>query len=758
MRANKARPAVTHVLRVAVPGPIRRWFEYLPPEDGTDDAPPVGPGMRVKVPFGASVRTGVVLEAADESEIDTVRLRRVIEPLDGEPSIPPALLRLLIWAADYYHHPIGDVVRTALPAGLRRARAAAAPAARAWRLTEAAGGSDDLGRAPRQAAVVAALEAAAPEGGERSLTEGRLRAVPGWRAALRALEKKGWVEPHAPPPPAPGGNGSGNGNSKSSGSTSRLATPNRSQAQSVEAIASTAGSFHAFLLDGVTGSGKTEVYLNAIDRLLRAGPGQALVLVPEIGLTPQLVARFREALPVPISVVHSGMPGGERLRSWEAARTGASRVVIGTRSAIFTPLPRLSLVVVDEEHDPSYKQQEGFRYSARDLALMRGSMEGVPVVLGSATPSLETIHLCATGKCRRLRLAERARGARMPRIALHDVRSLPLTAGLSERIIEGIDERLERGEQTLLFVNRRGFAPVVLCHDCGEAIECRHCDSRLVLHRAERRLRCHHCGSEQGIPAGCAACGSPDLVSVGSGTQRLAESLADRFPAARVLRIDRDSTRRRGELDRMVQAARDGSADILVGTQMLAKGHDFPRVTLVGVVDADAGLLSPDFRAPERVAQLVTQVAGRAGRGELAGEVIVQTRRPRHPLLTALAGEGYPAFTAEALAERDEVRMPPFARLALVRAEASARAASAGFLAAARALADGLNHAGVEVMGPVPSPMERQGDRYRAQLLLRSTSRADLQAFLRLWVERLAGVRTPRGLRWSLDVDPIELG
>ena len=727
-----------------MPGPIRRWFEYLPPT-GERGAEPLRPGMRVKVPFGGSVRTGVVLETAVEAEIETERLRRIAERLDDEPSIPPSLLRLLVWAADYYHHPIGEVVRTALPAGLRRARAAAAPAARAWRLTGLAAGSGSLARAPRQAALVAAFEDAARQGGEPCLGEPQLRTIPNWRPALRALAKKGWIEPLAGLP-APVGKGS------------NLATPNVSQKQAVSAIAAAAGSFRAFLLDGVTGSGKTEVYLIAIDRLLRSGADQALVLVPEIGLTPQLVARFREALPVPISVVHSGMPTGERQRSWEAARTGASRVVIGTRSAVFTPLCRPTLIVVDEEHDPSYKQQEGFRYSARDLALMRGSMEGVPVVLGSATPSLETIHLCATGRCRRLRLAERARGARLPRIALHDVRRLPLVAGLSERLIEAIDERLQRHEQTLLFVNRRGFAPVVLCHDCGEAIECRHCDSRLVLHRADRRLRCHHCGAEQAIPVRCAACGSPDLVSVGSGTQRLAESLAERFPSARVLRVDRDSTRRRGELDRMVRAARDGSANILVGTQMLAKGHDFPRVTLVGVVDADAGLLSPDFRAPERVAQLVTQVAGRAGRGALAGEVIVQTRRPRHPLLTALARDGYPAFAAEALAERDEIRLPPFARLVLVRAEAKARAASTGFLATARELASGLHRPGVEVMGPVPSPMERQGDRYRAQLLLRSTSRTNLQAFLRPWVERIAGIRTPRGLRWSLDVDPIELG
>ena len=698
--------------------------------------------MRVKVPFGGASRIGVVLATADQAQIEVGRLRRVAECLDEEPSIPPSLLRLLNWAADYYHHPVGEVFRTALPTGLRRARAA--PRARAWRLTEAAAGSESLARAPRQAAVVAALEAATRSGGEPCLDENGLASVPNWRPALRALARRGWVEPVASAPP-------------SNGADAKLAAPNESQARAVEAIAAAGGSFRSFLLDGVTGSGKTEVYLIAIDRFVRGGDGQALVLVPEIGLTPQLVARFREALPVPISVMHSGMPAGERLRSWEAARSGSSRVVIGTRSAVFAPLARPTLIVVDEEHDPSYKQQEGFRYSARDLALMRGSIERVPVVLGSATPSLESIHLAASGRCRRLRLAERAGGARMPRIMLHDVRRQPLAAGLSVRLLGAIEERLRRREQTLLFVNRRGFAPVVLCHDCGEAIDCRHCDSRLVLHRAERRLRCHHCGAERSVPVRCAACGSSELVSVGSGTQRLAEGLAQRFASARVLRVDRDSTRRRGELDRMVRAARDGSADILVGTQMLAKGHDFPRVTLVGIVDADAGLLSPDFRAPERVAQLVTQVAGRAGRGALAGEVIVQTRRPRHPLLTALTRDGYAAFAAEALAERAAVRLPPFARLVLLRAEASARAASTGFLATARTLAAELPLSGVELMGPVPSPMERQGDRYRAQLLLRSTSRSSLHAFLEPWVERVAEVRTPRGLRWSLDVDPIEL-
>lgn len=745
------------VLRVAVPCPLRRWFEYLPPPEALGGGPTpwrLLPGMRVRIPFGRSVRTGVILEAANEPRIEAGRLREAARLLDDEPSLPPSLLRLLTWAADYYHHPVGDVVRTALPVPLRHARPSAPdPGRTAWKLTPAAGTSSELLRAPRQAAVVAALEEEARANGEPCLAEARLAALPRWRPAVRALAKKGWVEPAPARPPA------------SPRAPSKLATPNESQAHAIDAITAAAGSFRAFLIDGVTGSGKTEVYLTVIDRLVRGegarggGHAQALVLVPEIGLTPQLVARFRAALPVPISVMHSGMAAGERLKGWQAARDGASHVVIGTRSAIFTPLARPAVIVVDEEHDPSYKQQEGFRYSARDLALMRGSIEGVPVVLGSATPSLETMHLAAAGRCRRLSLAQRAAGARMPKIALHDVRRRPLAAGgLSERLMAAIGERLRRREQTLLFVNRRGFAPVVLCHDCGDAIGCPHCDSRLVLHRADRRLRCHHCGAARAIPERCAGCGSPDLVSLGSGTQRLEEGLAERFPAARVLRVDRDSTRGRGELDRIVRAAREGGVDVLVGTQMLAKGHDFPRVTLVGVVDADAGLFSPDFRAPERVAQIVTQVAGRAGRGALAGEVIVQTRRPRHPLLGALAGKGYAAFAAEALAERSRVRLPPFTRLALLRADAAAAEASLGFLTAARRLAEGLRRPEVEAMGPVPAPMERRGGRYRAQLLLRSVSRASLQAFLGPWVEALDRLGGRRGLRWSLDVDPIDLG
>lgn len=766
-----------NVLRVAVPCPLRRWFEYLPPpagksDDDKDESRPgaLAPGARVKVPFGRSTRTGVILETAPEATIEMERLRAATQLLDEEPALPPPLLRLLRWAADYYQHPVGEVVQAALPPGLRRTRPAPARDAAddAWRLTSAgASRSGNARPAPRQAAVLAALEEAArgaangaSDGAREHLDATALRAVlKDWRPVVRALERKGWVERIEPDATAPA----------DITAAANLPTPNPSQQLAIDAIVEAAGAFRAFLLDGVTGSGKTEVYLSVIDRLLRAMPGnenggdegaaQALVLVPEIGLTPQLVARFRDALPVPVAVMHSGMTSAERLRNWQAMRSGAARILIGTRSAIFTPLARPAILIVDEEHDSSYKQQDGFRYSARDLALMRGSLEGCPVVLGSATPSLEAQHLVATGRCHRLKLAERAAaGATLPSASLHDVRARRLTAGLSERLLAAIEERLGRHEQTLLFINRRGFAPAVLCHDCGAALDCEHCDARLVLHRAERRLRCHHCGARKPLPRRCAECDSPNLVAVGSGTQRLAETLAEQFPDARIVRVDRDSTRGRGHFAGIVERARSGEADILVGTQMLAKGHDFPRVTLVGVVDTDGGLFSPDFRGPERMAQLLTQVAGRAGRGELAGEVIVQTRHPEHPLLTTLLRDGYGAFAEQALAERVRSGLPPFARLALLRADAANLATSLDFLAAARRWAEEIPSDDVEVLGPVPAPMQRVGGRHRAQLLLRSASRAALHRLLRAWVERLEAARHPRTLRWALDVDPVEIG
>jgi primosomal protein N' (replication factor Y) len=536
---------------------------------------------------------------------------------------------------------------------------------------------------------------------------------------------------------------------------------NDAQAAAVSAISGALGGFAAFLLEGVTGSGKTEVYLQAAAEALARGD-QVLVLVPEIGLTPQLIARFRARLDAPVLALHSGLAEGARLAAWRAAREGQAPVVLGTRSAVFTPFARLGLIIVDEEHDPSFKQQDGFRYHARDLAVVRAQRNRCPIVLGSATPALESLANLAGGRYRRLALPERAGGARHPRLEVVDLRKRPLTEGLSEPLLARIRAQLASGGQTLLFLNRRGYAPRLTCHDCGWFADCQRCDARLVTHRAHGELRCHHCGGQQRLPTHCPDCGSAELRLLGRGTERLDDALAELFPGVGVARIDRDTTRRRGALEALLADAQSGRAQILVGTQMLAKGHDFPNVTLVGIVEADHGLFGADFRAAERMAQLITQVSGRAGRADRPGEVLLQTRHPEHPLLHALLAGGYPDFAAQALAERREAGLPPYAALALLRAEAATAAQALAFLDAARASAEAARAgepelAGVDLMGPAPAPMERRAGRFRAQLLLRADGRARLHALLARWTPGLAALPEARKARWSLDVDPQEL-
>jgi primosomal protein N' (replication factor Y) len=539
---------------------------------------------------------------------------------------------------------------------------------------------------------------------------------------------------------------------------------NAEQARAVAAVTAALGGFVPFVLDGVTGSGKTEVYIRLIAEVLAAGR-QALVLVPEIGLTPQLREQLERRLPGPQAVLHSALAEGERERAWQSAADGRALLVLGTRSACLVPLPRLGLIVVDEEHDASLKQQEGFRYSARDLAVRRAQQAGCPVVLGSATPSLETLHNARAGRYHRLELRHRAGGARAPAVALLDIRGQPLHAGLSRLLRAQVEAETAAGNQVLLFLNRRGFAPVLTCHDCGWVGECRHCDARLTYHLRLRRLWCHHCGWYLAAPAVCPACRGTDLRGLGLGTERLEEELRATFPDLSLARIDRDSTRRKGELDRLLAAGRRGETQVLLGTQMLAKGHDFPGVTLVGILDLDQSLYAADFRAPERTAQLIVQVAGRAGRAERPGRVLIQTRHPTHPLLRSLIDGGYAGFAELALAERASAQLPPFAHLALLRADAPAPEVPLEFLRQARALAlaqlaeagAGGQGAGVSVSSPVPAPMERRAGRYRAQLLVEAPLRGALQRFLGPWVAALWSLGRPRGLRWSVDVDPLDM-
>src|SRR5688572_28220629 len=515
-----------------------------------------------------------------------------------------------------------------------------------------------------------------------------------------------------------------------------------------------AGAFGAYLLHGVTGSGKTEVYLHLAARTLERGK-QALVLVPEISLTPQLEARFRHAFPdAQLAVMHSGLEDIARTAAWLAAARGEAGIVLGTRLAVLAPLPKLGLVVVDEEHDTSFKQQEGLRYSARDAAVYRAKLAGCPVVLGTATPSLETWHNASLGRYETLALPERASpGAKLPVVRMVDVRADPAEQGVTKALFEGIGERLGKGEQSLVFINRRGYAPVLACEACGWAAGCQRCTARMVLHATDMRLRCHHCGAEAPVPRTCPTCGNVDLKPVGRGTQRVEETLAARFPGARIVRIDRDSARRRAELTRTLEGIRRGEGDILVGTQLLAKGHDFPGLTLVGVLNADTALVSTDYRAPERLFALLEQVSGRAGRRERPGEVLIQTRYPRHPLFAALERHDFAGFAQSQLAERRDAGFPPFVFEAALRAEAPKLEEAIGFLKKAVSLARPARE--VHVFDPVPHLLTRRADLERAQIVMQSSSRPALQDYLAKLSEQLFGA-APRQIRWHLDVDPIE--
>ena len=726
------------VVRVALSTPLRQLFDYRSAEHD------IRPGMRVRVPFGRQRLVGVVMATAASSDIAPGKLKAVLEPLDEQPVFDTALLELLTWAASYYHHPIGEVLAAAMPKALRLGASLAAREER-WRLTAAGRDACARGeprRAPRQRELLAALLS-----GERSAGTLREQLGEPWRGTARALAERGWIdafEASCAPPPAAG--------------ATRALRPgpalNAEQQAACELIQSSLGRFGAFVLQGITGSGKTEVYLQAAAAALERGSG-ALVLVPEIGLTPQLVARFRERFAVPMAVLHSGLTDHERLLAWREAYSGRARVVLGTRSAVFAPVANLGVIIADEEHDPSYKQQDGgFRYSARDLAVMRARGAAAPVVLGSATPALETLHNVAAGRYMRLTLTRRAVQAAAPRLALIDLRAHAHTAGLSTPAVQAIERHLGAGGQALVFLNRRGYAPTLLCTACGWVAPCRDCDARLTVHLQAGTLRCHHCGAETALPERCPQCGFA-VKPVGQGTERIEETLAQLFPGVPCVRFDRDVVRRRGDLEAAVQRIASGEGRILVGTQMVTKGHDFPNLTLVVVLNADQGLFSTDFRAPERLAQTIVQVAGRAGRGARPGEVLIQTEFPDHPLLTGLLAEGYEGFARTALTERRQSAWPPFSRLAALRDSARDAEAALQFLSDARSLA-GTAH-GVRLLGPVPAAMARRAGRHHAQLLIESRERAALHRFLESWLAQIGALPSARRVRWALDVDPMEL-
>jgi primosomal protein N' (replication factor Y) len=722
-------------LRVAVPVPARTVFDYRAPGAG----PVANPGCRVRVPFGRRQLVGLVIEQVSATEVPDSRLREVIEVLDPEPILPPALLGLLMWASDYYHHSPGEVIRAALPALLRQGRAAELRASRRWVITRS-GAELDPGqpaRAPLQRRVLAALRAAEDGLPAEALTQ----ISTGWRKAMDVLARAGWVEERSEamvPPVA------------QSGVSHKL---NPGQQAAADAVP--LQGYSCQLLFGITGSGKTEVYIELAARALGRGR-QVLVLVPEIGLTPQLVERFRRALPEPVVALHSGLGDVERLAAWMLARTGKAGVILGTRSAVFTPFRDLGLIIVDEEHDGSYKQQEGFRYHARDVAVMRASRESIPVLLGSATPSLESLYQAERGRYQLLVLNERATRGELPRIEVLDMKRLAANDGLSHPLVQAVRSRLGTGEQSLLFLNRRGYAPVLMCYDCGWIAQCRRCDARLTLHHGQKRLRCHHCGAEQPLPQTCPQCESERVRPLGEGTERVEQALAKVFPQARIIRIDRDTTRRKGALEESLQRIHAGEADILVGTQMLAKGHDFPGITLVGVLNVDQGLYGSDFRAAEFLAQQVIQVSGRAGRGDRPGEVMIQTWHPRHPVFAALQRHDYRGFSEYELTQRREAAYPPFAYLTLLRAESKQKGEALAMLEQAREQAPPLP-AGVRLSPALPSLMERRAGYHRAQLLVQADERRVLHPFLHAWLAAIENLPLARRVRWSVDVDPMEM-
>ncbi|HUL10629.1 MAG TPA: primosomal protein N' [Methylococcaceae bacterium] len=734
---------MTLVLKVAVPFPIRRVFDYLPPEDTQLSG--LYPGIRILVPFGRGKTVGYLLEASADSDVASSRLKRALAVLDDSTLLSAVDCRVLSWASRYYHHPIGEVFAAAFPVLLRQGRSASKEAECFLCLSEQGRCmlSPPPGRAPRQAFLMELLKSR-----EQGIPLAELAALDwDWRKPARALVEKGWARFGEIAAPS---------SALSTCPTAPALQLNAAQQAAVADVDQALGTYRAFLLEGVTGSGKTEVYLRLVARVLDRGE-QAMILLPEISLTPQLEARFRARFSVPIVVFHSGLNETERCRAWLAVQRGDAPILLGTRSAVFTPMRRPGLIILDEEHDASFKQQEGFRFSARDVAVRRAQQLQIPVLMGSATPSLESLLNVRRRRYRHLRLPERASASCQPTFRLIDIRAQRLREGLSPALIARIGETLARGEQALLFLNRRGFAPTLTCHACGWVAGCRRCDANLVMHARDRRLRCHHCGYEQALLTACPDCRTQDLRPLGLGTERVEQALAETFPKARVARIDRDSMRRKGSLEKVLGDILAGRIDILLGTQMLAKGHHFPDVTLVGILDVDAGLYSTDFRAGERTAQLIVQVAGRAGRESRPGSVVLQTRHPDHPLLRRLILEGYPGFAAAALEERQEAQLPPFTHQALWRAEAGKAEVPMRLLERIRDLAQELNPGAVNVLGPAPAPMPRQAGRHRCQLLFQCSARGPLHKLVEHLLQRLSELPESKRARWSLDIDPADL-
>ena len=731
------------ILKVAINAPLSRLFDYLPP--AAADAALPAPGCRVLVPFGRQRQIGTVLSVATQSELPHSKLRRVLSTVDDEAVLSEEDLWLIRFTSDYYHHPLGEVVAAALPALLRQGKPLN-PVVQRLAIT-GEGAAQSLSavarRAPRQAELLDLLGGRANEGVRFEELDD---AMPGWRRLRKTMLEKSWIRVFESPTEP--------GFESRSGEVSDGPVLNADQSKALETVRSHSG-FGVSLIDGVTGSGKTEVYLHLMKDVLDAGR-QVLVLVPEIGLTPQFVSRLKERLGIEPALIHSSLPNSMRLSAWRSARNGSAALILGTRSAVFTPMKNPGLIIVDEEHDTSFKQQEGLRYSARDLAVAKAKHLDVPIVLGSATPSIESLQRCNDGMYRHISLPSRAGNAVPPLMRLVDLNQHPSQDGISRPLFDAIEENLQAGGQVLIFLNRRGFAPTLICSNCGHIAECRRCDARMTVHAGTHKLLCHHCGASRPVETQCPDCDG-QFRPLGQGTERLEESLNHHFPDRTITRIDSDSTRLKDTMNKALALATEGDAQILVGTQMLSKGHHFPNLTLVGVINADQGLFGTDFRSSERLSQGLIQVAGRSGREQRQGEVIIQTAFPKHPFWKELFSGGYSEVARSVLQEREAAAWPPFSRLALIRAAAHKRSDARQFLETARDKAKAAGMSNVRILGPVSAPMERRAGRYHAQLLLQSPDRQALHRLLQALRPELETDTSARRVRWSMDVDPIEL-
>ena len=726
-------------IRVAVPVYLYDCFDYSLTAEQYHQAEV---GARVAVSFGRQNVVGVIVEKlTDEKPLDLgFKLKAITELLDDNAILDAKVLSLLTWSAQYYQFPIGEVMHAALPSFLRQGKPYNL-LARMWKLIDDHA-EDKLKRSEKQQDAYKILKLHPTGTSENILNLAGIET-----ATLKALEKKKItqciLEAQDFKP-----------------QVMTLAqmplTPNDEQKRAIQNILKVRHSYHAFLLDGLTGSGKTEVYLQVMQEVLKQGK-QVLVLVPEIGLTPQTVSRFQSRFHCHIALLHSGLNDSKRLQAWQSAQTGKASIVIGTRSAIYTPLPHLGLIVLDEEHDLSFKQQEGFRYHARDVALYRAHLENCPIILGSATPSIDSYALVEQGKMTRLELDQRAGVAVMPKMHVIDLKVAQKQNGISQQLIHEVQKRLDKKEQVLIFLNRRGYAPVLICESCGWQAKCPHCDANFTVHRQPyQHLHCHHCGTIHRMPEHCPQCQHSELKPIGLGTAKVEENLQALFPNFDVIRVDRDSTSRVGSWQKIYNKIQKSEPIILLGTQMLAKGHHFPYVTLVAILDIDSGLLSVDFRATERTAQLIIQVAGRAGRGEKKGEVYLQTLRPDHPLLNTLLESGYRSFAKQTLKERKAAWMPPYRYAALLRCESKDQELNQSFLQEhAQALRQASENS-IDIWGPIPAPMERKAGRYQAHMVLLSKDRARMHFYIRQWWQNVWHNK-PNGMKLSLDIDPQEL-